>query len=169
MSQFRKKGTVVVSPHPNPLSQGEKGVRHALLFRLPDNNQSGVTLMEIIIAIVMIGIAIPAIMVPFSGLKDIKQPEYYVQISFYGQKQMEILADQTFGTLPIGTNLDCATFQGTVSNIDCDVDYVSTFDVETVAASALDTLDGLATFAKKVTLTVTYQGESLTFVSLFTQ
>ncbi|PIQ98124.1 MAG: hypothetical protein COV67_00670 [Nitrospinae bacterium CG11_big_fil_rev_8_21_14_0_20_56_8] len=141
---------------------GKKDARRAIgRGRRPE---SGLTIIEIIIAIVVIGISVPVIMVPFSGLKDSQNPEWIVRGSFLGQLQFEALADKAFDDIPDGsaTPYSCASFVAngnSLTDINCsDPDFTFDWLVENVAAGDLDTALGTEDFAKKVTLTVTQNG-----------
>ncbi|PIR00505.1 MAG: hypothetical protein COV66_06260 [Nitrospinae bacterium CG11_big_fil_rev_8_21_14_0_20_45_15] len=129
-------------------------------------NQKGVTLIEIIVTLVVIGIAVPAIMIPFSGLNDSKKPEIAVQATYLANRQMEALADRKFDDLPASSapHSTCANFVANglgLGNINCSVagftDYTFSWLVEDVsAASPGGAALGSANFAKRVTLTVTH-------------
>ena len=128
----------------------------------------GFTIIEIILAIVIIGISVPALTIWFSGLEESKNPEYVVQGSFVAQKKMEELASRfrTSGTASDAITTDCpdalpaTTLDGDYS-IDCESTDVNATDPDSTAVS---------TFAKKITLTVTRTDGAmapLTFKSLF--
>jgi prepilin-type N-terminal cleavage/methylation domain-containing protein len=124
--------------------------------------ETGFTLIEIIVAIVIIGITVPAIMIPFQGGENAKNPEYVIQASFVAQKKMEDMANQYRDTIttpcPEGTPL--ASTDGDYS-LTCKSEQVTAADPDTVAVS---------TFARKVTLTVSRtDGEmaEMEFNSLF--
>lgn len=131
--------------------------------------RDGFTLIEIIMAIVIIGIAVPTIMIPFSGLSKSKNPEYYIQASFLAQKQMEAMSGKKMSAIPSAGTYTCATFQATVTEISCSsTGYTFSWLVEDVAANALNTAVGTTSFAKRVTLTVSHAtGGDLKFYSLF--
>ncbi len=138
---------------------------------------SGMTLIEIIIAIVLIGIAIPSIMIPFSGLDDSQRPEIAVQATYLAQRQMEAFAEIGYDNLAASTDSHstCANFvaNGTgLGNISCSVadftDYTFTWAIEDVTAGTPSTQSGGATFGKKVTLTITHSsGDSYKFYEFF--
>jgi len=143
------------------------------------DNQSGVTLIEIIIALVVIGISVPAIMVPFSGLDDSRGPEISVQATYLANRQMEALADRRYDDLAASSasHSTCANFIANGSglgNIDCSVtdftDYTYSWLIEDVSAASPG---GSATgsFAKRVTLTVTHTptGKAYKYFSLFAE
>lgn len=113
-------------------------------FRGTTNNEFGFTLIEIIVAIVLIGIAVPGIMIPFSGLKDTKNPEFIVQASFIGQKRMEEIANSTRTNALTNCNALSAT----------EGDYTITCAAIAVNATNPDVVAGGATFAQKLTITV---------------
>lgn len=139
-------------------------------------NQKGVTLIEIIITLVVIGISVPAIMIPFSGLGDSQGPEISVQATFLANRQMEALADRKYADIAASSasHSTCANFvaNGTgLGNINCSVtgytDYTYTWLIEDVtAASPGGAASG--SFAKRVTLTVTHtpSGESYKYFTL---
>lgn len=113
---------------------------------LTKNSQAGFTLIEVIVAIVVIGITVPAFMTSFSGLADAKNPEFVIQGSFIAQKKMEELSDQFRDTVtaacPEGT-------AATTTDGDYSLDCVS----EQVNATTPDS-STTSTFARKITLTV---------------
>ena len=126
------------------------------------NNETGFTIIEILVAIIVIGITVPAIMIPFSGLEDTKNPEYIIQGSFIGQKKMEELANQFRNTItgagacPGGSLPDVGDYSLTCSTVD-----VNATDPDSSATSD---------FAKKITLTVSRadgQMSPLVFNALF--
>jgi len=132
----------------------------------PINNERGFTLIEIIIAMVLIGIAVPTIMIPFSGLSDTKNPEYIIQASFEAQRKMEQLASEyrdssgLVAACPDGSNQD-VSFGGSDYKLICTSTDVDADDPDTSAT---------ATFAKKITLTVSRSDgamSSLEFNHLF--
>ena len=121
------------------------------------NNESGFTLIEIIIAMVLIGIAVPSIMIPFSGLSDTKNPEYTIQGSFIGQKRIEKIADKTRDTALADCNVPAT-----------DGDYALSCTEVSVNATDPDT-SVVSTFAKRITLTVSRSDGAmspLTFTAL---
>ncbi len=107
----------------------------------------GFTIIEIIVAILVIGITVPGIMISFQGLEDTKNPEYVIQGSFIGQKKMEELANKFRNTI---VTTDCP--EGTAANT-TDGDYSLGCVSEQVNATDPDT-STTSTFARKVTLTV---------------
>jgi prepilin-type N-terminal cleavage/methylation domain-containing protein len=124
------------------------------------NNEHGFTLIEIIIAIVIIGIAVPTIMIPFSGLDDTKNPEYVVQASFIAQQSMEAIADSNRTTALANCNSLTTPVNG----------YTLTCSAVAVNATNPDVTTGGATFAQKLTLTVGRSDGAMTpmaFNSLF--
>jgi prepilin-type N-terminal cleavage/methylation domain-containing protein len=129
---------------------------------LVSDKEAGFSLVEIIIAIVVIGIAVPAIMVPFQGVEDSKNPEFVIQASFVAQKRMEELANQFRDTIttacPEGTPAN--TTDGAYS-LDCQSEQVNATDPDTSVVS---------TFARKVTLKISRTDGALAeieFSSLF--
>ena len=112
----------------------------------PFKKEAGFSLIEIIVAIVVIGITVPAILVPFSGLEDTKNPEFVIQGAFVAQKRMEDLANQFRDTIttacPEGT---AATTTDGDYSLDCLSEQVNATDPDTATTS---------TFARKITLTV---------------
>ncbi len=126
------------------------------------NNEGGFTLVEIIMAIVLIGIAVPTIMIPFSGLSDTKHPEYTIQASFMAQKKMEQLASETRVTIDGKIGSTCNNTVDGAYSLNCTSVDVNAEDPDTSATS---------TFAKKITLTVSRTDGAmspLVFTSLFT-
>jgi prepilin-type N-terminal cleavage/methylation domain-containing protein len=122
-------------------------------------NERGFTLIEIIIAMVLIGIAVPSIMIPFSGLKDTKHPEYTVQGSFIAQKRIERMADKT----QAAALTDCNNGNEGDYSLNCTATTVNASDPDTAAVS---------TFATKIILTVTRADGAmspLTFTTLIVQ
>lgn len=113
---------------------------------MPLKKQAGFTLIEIIVAIVVIGVTVPAIMISFSGLDDTRNPEYVIQASFVAQKKMEELANEFRDTItttcPEGTP---ATSTDGDYSMDCVSEQVNATDPDTATTS---------TFARKVTLTI---------------
>ena len=111
------------------------------------NNQAGFTILEAVIAIVIIGIAMPALVMWFSGLENTKSPEYIVQGSFVAQKKFEELASELRDTIttacPDTTPL--TTSDGDYS-LACVSEAVNATDPDSTTAS---------TFGRKITLTVT--------------
>ena len=107
---------------------------------------AGFTIIEIIVAIVIIGITVPAIMVPFSGLDDTKRPEFTIQASFIAQKKAEELASQFRNSITTACPevTAASTTEGDYT-IDCISEKVNATDPDTSATS---------TFGRKVTLTV---------------
>lgn len=103
--------------------------------------ERGFTLIEIIIAIALIGVAVPTIMIPFSGLSDTKSPEYTVQGSFIAQKRIERMADKT----QANALADCNNGNEGAYNLNCVAATVNASDPDTAAVS---------TFATKIILTV---------------
>ncbi|MBT6514257.1 MAG: type II secretion system protein [Crocinitomicaceae bacterium] len=136
---------------------------------IKQNNTSGFTLIEAIMAIVIIGIAIPTIMIPFQGVSQIKTPEFIIQGSFMAQQRMEELAKEKRGTIVNASNCpDGSTFTKTEGDYKLDCTSIK------VNAGALDTEDVSGTnssdFARKITLTV-YRTDgamdALTFSQIF--
>lgn len=126
--------------------------------------ESGFTLIEIILAIVIIGIAVPSIMIPFSGLSDTKGPEYILQASFLAQKRMEELANEDRTSIltscPNGSSASLSNQgPGSAYTLACTSVQVNATNPDTSTTS---------TFAQKVTLTVTRADmDDLTFNQLF--
>ncbi|GEM_PF-717877 len=127
------------------------------------HNEFGFTLIEIIMAIVIIGVAVPSIMIPFSGLSDTKNPEYIVQGSFLAQKRMEELANETRTSID---DTDCPVGSSASTT---DGDYSLACTSVSVNATTPDT-SNTSTFAQKITLTVTRTDgamDAMTFNQLF--
>ena len=120
-------------------------------FRKPRLNNAvrddaGFTIIEIIVAIVIIGITVPAIMTQFSGLEDAKRPEFIVQASFIAQKKAEELSSQFRDTITTACpEVTAATTTDGDYSIDCISEKVNATDPDSSAAS---------TFGRKITLTV---------------
>lgn len=109
-------------------------------------DQAGFTIIEIIVAIVVIGITVPAIMTQFSGLEDTKRPEFTVQASFIAQKKAEELASQFRDTITTACpEVTAATTTDGDYSIDCLSEQVNATTPDSSATS---------TFGRKVTITV---------------
>ncbi|MFT4580056.1 MAG: prepilin-type N-terminal cleavage/methylation domain-containing protein [Nitrospinales bacterium] len=138
-----------------------------LLFK--KKNVSGFTLIEIIMAIVIIGVAIPTIMIPFQGVSHIKTPEFIIQGAFLAQQRMEELAKENRNTVVDSSKCP----DGSIST-KTEGDYKMDCTSIKVNAGALDVEDisgtVSASFARKVTLIV-YRTDgamdSLTFSQIF--
>ena len=131
------------------------------------SREAGMTLMEIIIAIVVIGLAVPLITIPFSGNKDTKKPEYVVHASFIAQKHTETLAGSTAAQAATACALYPQTETLTASdvyNVACaiyDVDAATPDDPPSVGENVV---------GKKVTLTISRADGDMTsalFYSFF--
>ena len=121
---------------------------------------SGVTLIEMIVAIVVIGIAMTAIMNAFSSLEGSLTPEYTIQAAALGQLQMEAISAKTRLQVPVAGTYSCAAFQAgppAVPEVQCPVlgfpEYTYSWLVEDVSAATPDVASA-PVFAAKVTLTV---------------
>jgi prepilin-type N-terminal cleavage/methylation domain-containing protein len=122
----------------------------------PLGNAKGFTLIEIILAIVIIGIVVVSMMNVFSGLKDIKKPEYAVQASFLALKQIEAISKAYYDTVPAAGTYTCAQFSATLTTVDCtNAAYVFSWLVENSTMTTPNVSTGSADKVKKVTLTVT--------------
>jgi prepilin-type N-terminal cleavage/methylation domain-containing protein len=121
-------------------------IKSILLSPFSSNKEMGFTLVEIIIAIVVIGVTVPAIIIPFSGLENTKNPEYVIQASFVAQKKMEELSNQFRDTIttPCPEVTPAVSTDGAYS-LSCESAQVTAADPDTTAVS---------TFARKVTLKV---------------
>jgi len=83
-------------------------------------NKKGFTLIEIIVLIVMAGILIPAIMVPFAtGIRGSKKPEMVTTAMYFAHQRMEELMKCNYGRSilnPIGltayADIDAVNFPG---------------------------------------------------------
>jgi prepilin-type N-terminal cleavage/methylation domain-containing protein len=123
----------------------------------------GFTLIEVVLAMVIIGIAVTGMLNAFSGLKDIKKPEYTVQGSFLAMKQMEAISKYYYNQIPpltatVGTNTyTCAQFSAIISTIDCtNTNYTFSWQVDNVSMATPNTVNNASVdLGKKVTLTVT--------------
>jgi len=130
---------------------------------LVKRRQAGFTIIEILVAIVVIGVTVPAIMIPFSGLEDTKNPEYVIQGSFLGQKRAEELASlfrNTVITTDCPEGAAATTTDGDYS-IDCVSEQVNATDPDSSTTSD---------FARKITITVSRadgQMSPLVFNTLF--
>ena len=134
--------------------------------------ESGFTLIEMIVAITIIGIAMPGLFVYFSGLKDSSKPENIIKTSFMAQRQMEAMASVTISAFPNTSQIGitCAAFQGYAPAITCSATgFTFTFDVENVDADDPDTLVGGANkFFRKVTMYITGPGgDSFQYSTIF--
>ncbi|CAI2719249.1 prepilin-type N-terminal cleavage/methylation domain-containing protein [Nitrospina watsonii] len=122
------------------------------------DTEAGFTLIEIIIAILVVAIAVPSIMIAFSSLKGSVTPEYVIEAAELGQLQMEAMAARTRTQIPAAGTYTCAAFQATVTEVQCAVAGFAAYSydwvVEDVNATDPDTSSPGATFGKKVTLTV---------------
>ncbi len=121
---------------------------------------SGITLIEMVMAIVVIGIAMTAIMNAFSGLQGTVTPEYTIQAAALGQLQMEAISAKTRLQIPVAGTYSCAAFQAgppAVPEVQCPVggfpEYTYSWLVEDVSAATPDVASA-PVFASKVTLTV---------------
>lgn len=72
--------------------------------------EAGFSLIEIIMAIVLIGIAVPAFTIYFSGLDNSKEPEYLAEGVFFGIDQMERIGDEPFLRIPDAGTYTCEDF-----------------------------------------------------------
>ncbi|CCQ90534.1 putative Prepilin-like protein [Nitrospina gracilis 3/211] len=136
------------------------------------HSEGGFTLMEIIIAILIVGIAVPSIMIAFSSLKGSVIPEYTIEAAELAQLQMEAISEKTRTQIPAAGSYTCAAFQATVTEVQCAVAgfgaYTFAWVVADVDANDPDTSNPGATFAKKVTLTVTRANMTpVSFYALF--
>ena len=134
-------------------------------------DSSGFTLVEMIIAMVVVGIALPSIMVAFSSMKSSVAPEYNIQAAELGQLQMEAISQHTFATIPAAGTYTCAAFQATVTEVQCAVAgftaYTYSWTVVEVDSDDPDT-GGVTGFAKKITLAVDRSGMgTVRFYTLF--
>ncbi len=149
----------------------KKRPKGAIDSRGPGRHSEGFTLIEIIIAIVVIGIAVPSMMVVFSGVTDVKKPEDTVRASLLAQKQMEAISGKAYSEMPAAGSYTCAQFQTSIAVIDCaNTEFDFNWTVDNVSASDPNTASGSATFGRKLTLTVSrFDGamSSMTFYSLF--
>lgn len=134
-------------------------------------NSCGFTLIEIILAIVVLAIALPSIMVAFSGMKGSVTPEYNIQAAELGQFQLEAISQHTFATIPAAGAYTCAAFQATVTEVNCAVTGMTAYTYSwTVVEVDSDDPDsgGVTSFAKKVTLDVSRAGmNTVRFYTLF--
>ena len=137
-------------------------------------SQTGLTLIEVVVAIVLIGVALPTLTVHFSGIRSLNQPEFFTQATFLGARQIEGLANETLASIPAAGSYDCATFRdarvgGGSFDIDCSSTvYLFNWRVDNVAANAVDTPSGSATFGKRIRLTVTRQDGEMPAFNFYT-
>ncbi|NIP99693.1 MAG: hypothetical protein GWM98_04035 [Nitrospinaceae bacterium] len=129
-------------------------------------------MMEIVLTILIIGIAIPSILISFSSLSGSVIPEYTIQAAALAQQQMEAISEHTRTTIPAAGAYTCAAFQATVAEVVCSVagftEYSFSWVVEDVDALDPDTSNPGATFGKKVTLTVSRGGmNAINYYTLF--
>lgn len=133
----------------------------------PLSREAGMTLMEIIIAIVVIGLAVPLITIPFSGNKDTKKPEYVVHASFIAQKHTETMAGSTAAQAATA----CALYPKTETLTASDVYNVACLIYDVDAATPDDAPSGgEIVIGKKVTLTISRSDGDMTpalFYSFF--
>lgn len=113
----------------------------------PFKQEAGFSLVEIVVAIVIIGVTVPAIMTAFQGLEGTKTPEFVIQASFIAQKKTEELASEN--RISIATSCP----DGVTTALPPDGDYAMTCLSEQVNATDPDTSTA-STFARKITLTV---------------
>jgi prepilin-type N-terminal cleavage/methylation domain-containing protein len=107
---------------------------------------AGFTIIEIIVAIVIIGITVPVIMTQFSGLEDVKRPEFVIQASFIAQKKAEELSSQFRDTITTACpEVTAATTTDGDYSIDCISVQVNATDPDSTVTSS---------FGRKITLTV---------------
>ncbi len=99
------------------------------------HNSRGFSLPEIIMSIILVGISVPAIMVPFTSLKYTQSPEVVVKASFLAQKHMETMADKSFSSI----NSECSSLNGSDPQL---TEFTLTCSVIDVAAGDLDTALG---------------------------
>lgn len=129
----------------------------------------GFTLIETVMAISIIGIVAATMMNMFSGLKDIKKPEYAVQASFLALKQMEGISKQYYDTIPAAGAYTCATFSATLTTVDCtNTTYVFDWQVDNSTLATPNTATGSADNVKKVTLTVTRADSGMNAMKFYT-
>lgn len=129
--------------------------------------EAGFSLIEIIMAIVLIGIAVPAFTIYFSGLDNSKEPEYLAEGVFFGIDQMERIGDEPFLRIPTAGNYTCEQFRdwpadvnnvpvpnNFVLNVNCtNTQYDFNWTVSLVDAATPNN-PGSGTFGKRVVLTV---------------
>ncbi|OGW24470.1 MAG: hypothetical protein A3K09_05070 [Nitrospinae bacterium RIFCSPLOWO2_12_FULL_47_7] len=129
----------------------------------------GFTIIEIILALVIIGIVVVSMMNMFSGLKDIKKPEYAVQASFLALKQMEGISKQYYDAIPVAGTYTCAAFSATLTTVDCtSATYTFAWLVENSTLAAPNVVVGAADMVKKVTLTVTRADNGMNPIQFYT-
>ena len=144
-------------------------------FKQHLGNTAGFTLIEIIVAIVLLGIAVPTLTVYFSGIGDSKVPEYQTEGVFLGTNQFERITDASFNRIPTAGTYTCTAFrdwaitnatapENYALNIDCtNTDYDFNFTVSLVAPDDVDT-SGSGGWGKRVVMTLSrFDGEMPTF------
>ncbi len=133
--------------------------------RILKKNEAGFSLIEIIMSIVLIGIAVPTFSNYFGGLSNSKEPEYFTEAVFLATRQMQGLRNETMARFPVaGVYPDCATFRaaaiGNPFNIECAAapfnQYTFSWQVQGAGASTPDV--GGGAFGVKLTLTVSRNG-----------
>lgn len=132
--------------------------------------EKGFTLIEVIMAIVIIGIASTAMINVFSGVQNVKKPEYVVQGSFLALKQMEAINKQYYDTMPAAGSYTCAQFSVTLTLIDCsNVSYTFNFVVENATMTTPNVSSGVSTDpVKKVTTTVSRNDNAIGSMTFYT-
>ena len=84
--------------------------------RRATKNESGFSLIEIIISIVLVGIAVPTFSNYFGGLNNSKQPEYLSEGVFFGTGQLERIGNEPFLRIPTTGTYTCTEFRDWSAN-----------------------------------------------------
>ncbi len=141
-------------------------------------NEAGFSLIEIIMAIVLIGIAVPAFTIYFSGLDNTREPEYMTAGVLFGTGQMERIGDEPIFRIPAAGVYTCIQFRDwPVANVtppnnqplntDCsNLDYDFNWSVSEVDAATPNT-PASGTFGKRVVLTVSRVDGAMPAFQLF--
>lgn len=142
-------------------------------------NEAGFSLIEIIMAMVLIGIIVPVVTVYFGGLNDSKEPEFLMEGVLFGTDQMERIGDEPFLRIPTAGTYTCTAFRdwpianvaapnNFAFNIVCtNPNYNFNWTVSQVSA-ATPNAAASGTFGKRVVLTVSRADGEISPFSLVT-